>query len=167
MACRNTESLADHNAKNPDRPAAPFAIVNRSFTAPTHGSSTISDVRQIQGAVGDLPRCAVPEVNDAIAFYGGIVAAWTSSTTGMPIPPSKKGTDGLIAVPPPALAACWSALAFCAHSGNREIVRKVRLFAVGARSRPAARWLGGPGMALTMAYIGRLHRTRTKPAASR
>ncbi|AOF89737.1 nitronate monooxygenase family protein [Sinorhizobium sp. RAC02] len=92
-----TEGLAAHDAQNPDRPSAPFAvnqIVHRSNKRLEH----------------DLMRCvkykvpvvisslgAVPEVNAAIHSYGGIVLhdVINNRHANSAI---RKGADGLIAV---------------------------------------------------------------------
>ncbi len=92
-----TEGLADHNAKNPDRPAAPFAvnqIVHRSNTRLEH-DLTMCVKYKVPVVISSLG--AVPEVNDAIHSYGGIVLhdIINNRHANSAI---RKGADGLIAV---------------------------------------------------------------------
>jgi nitronate monooxygenase len=92
-----TEGLADHNAKNPDRPAAPFAvnqIVHRSNTRLEH-DLTMCVKYKVPVVISSLG--AVPEVNDAIHSYGGIVLhdIINNRHANSAI---NKGADGLIAV---------------------------------------------------------------------
>ncbi|WP_439632395.1 NAD(P)H-dependent flavin oxidoreductase, partial [Shinella sp.] len=68
-----TEGLAAHDAKNPDRPAAPFAvnqIVHRSNTRLEHDLMMCVKYK-VPVVISSLG--AVPEVNAAIHSYGGIV----------------------------------------------------------------------------------------------
>ncbi|MEQ8308926.1 MAG: nitronate monooxygenase family protein [Hoeflea sp.] len=92
-----TEELADHNAKNPDRPAAPFAvnqIVHRSNTRLEH-DLTMCVKYKVPVVISSLG--AVPEVNEAIHSYGGIVLhdIINNRHANSAI---RKGADGLIAV---------------------------------------------------------------------
>jgi nitronate monooxygenase len=92
-----TEGLADHNAKNPDRPAAPFAvnqIVHRSNTRLEH-DLTMCVKYKVPVVISSLG--AVPEVNEAIHSYGGIVLhdIINNRHANSAI---RKGADGLIAV---------------------------------------------------------------------
>ena len=68
-----TEGLADHNARNPDRPAAPFAvnqIVHKSNARLEH-DLTMCVKYKVPIVISSLG--AVPEVNAAVHSYGGIV----------------------------------------------------------------------------------------------
>ena len=92
-----TEDLAAHNARNPDRPAAPFAvnqIVHRSNTRLEH-DLTMCVKYKVPIVISSLG--AVPEVNDAIHSYGGIVLhdVINNRHANSAI---RKGADGLIAV---------------------------------------------------------------------
>ncbi|MEQ8737724.1 MAG: nitronate monooxygenase family protein [Hoeflea sp.] len=92
-----TEELADHNAKNTDRPAAPFAvnqIVHRSNTRLEH-DLTMCVKYKVPVVISSLG--AVPEVNEAIHSYGGIVLhdIINNRHANSAI---RKGADGLIAV---------------------------------------------------------------------
>ena len=92
-----TEGLADHDAKNPDRPSAPFAvnqIVHRSNKRLEHDLSMCVKYK-VPVVISSLG--AVPEVNDAIHSYGGIVLhdIINNRHANSAI---RKGADGLIAV---------------------------------------------------------------------
>ncbi|PWV99971.1 nitronate monooxygenase [Hoeflea marina] len=92
-----TEGLADHNAKNPDRPAAPFAvnqIVHRSNTRLEH-DLTMCVKYKVPIVISSLG--AVPEVNAAIHSYGGIVLHDIINNRHAHSA-INKGADGLIAV---------------------------------------------------------------------
>ncbi|MCX2698108.1 MULTISPECIES: NAD(P)H-dependent flavin oxidoreductase [Ochrobactrum] len=92
-----TENLAAHDAATPHRPAAPFAvnqIVHRSNKRLEHdiGLCVKYKVPIVISSLG-----AVPEVNDAIHSYGGIVLhdVINNRHANSAI---RKGADGLIAV---------------------------------------------------------------------
>lgn len=92
-----TESLAAHDAANPDRPAAPFAvnqIVHRSNKRLEHdlGLCVKYKVPIVISSLG-----AMPEVNAAIHSYGGIVLHDVINNRHANSAISK-GADGLIAV---------------------------------------------------------------------
>jgi nitronate monooxygenase len=92
-----TEELANHNAKNPDRPAAPFAvnqIVHRSNTRLQHDLQMCQKYK-VPIVISSLG--AVPEVNEAVHAYGGIVLhdIINNRHANSAI---RKGADGLIAV---------------------------------------------------------------------
>jgi nitronate monooxygenase len=92
-----TEGLADHDAKNPDRPSAPFAvnqIVHRSNKRLEH-DLTMCVKYKVPVVISSLG--AVPEVNDAIHSYGGIVLHDIINNRHAHSA-IKKGADGLIAV---------------------------------------------------------------------
>jgi nitronate monooxygenase len=92
-----TETLRDHDEKNPDSPAAPFAvnqIVHRSNKRLEH-DLTMCVKYKVPIVISSLG--AVPEVNDAIHSYGGIVLhdIINNRHANSAI---RKGADGLIAV---------------------------------------------------------------------
>jgi nitronate monooxygenase len=92
-----TETLASYNAKNPDRPAAPFAvnqIVHMSNKRLEH-DLTMCVKYKVPIVISSLG--AVPEVNSAIHSYGGIVLhdVINNRHANSAI---RKGADGLIAV---------------------------------------------------------------------
>ena len=92
-----TEDLAAHNAANPDRPAAPFAvnqIVHMSNKRLEHDLRMCVKYK-VPIVISSLG--AVPEVNQAIHSYGGIVLhdVINNRHANSAI---RKGADGLIAV---------------------------------------------------------------------
>jgi len=92
-----TEDLANYNAKNPDKPAAPFAvnqIVHMSNKRLEH-DLTMCVKYKVPIVISSLG--AVPEVNQAIHSYGGIVLhdVINNRHANSAI---RKGADGLIAV---------------------------------------------------------------------
>ena len=92
-----TEELRRYDEANPDRPAAPFAvnqIVHKSNTRLEHdlGMCVKYKVPIVISSLG-----AVPEVNDAIHSYGGIVLHDIISVRHAHSA-IRKGADGLIAV---------------------------------------------------------------------
>ena len=92
-----TEGLAAHNAANPDRPAAPFAvnqIVHRSNTRLEHDLMMCVKYK-VPVVISSLG--AVPEVNAAIHSYGGIVLHDVINNRHAHSA-INKGADGLIAV---------------------------------------------------------------------
>ncbi len=92
-----TEALDSHNAGNPDRPAAPYAvnqIVHRSNTRLEH-DLRMCEKYKVPIVISSLG--AVPEVNQAVHAYGGIVLhdIINNRHANSAI---RKGADGLIAV---------------------------------------------------------------------
>ncbi len=92
-----TEELAKHTAANPNRPAAPFAvnqIVHRSNTRLEHDLQ-MCEKYKVPIVISSLG--AVPEVNQAVHSYGGIVLhdIINNRHANSAI---RKGADGLIAV---------------------------------------------------------------------
>lgn len=92
-----TETLADHDAKHPDRPAAPFAvnqIVHKS-NARLEQDLMLCVKYKVPIVISSLG--AIPEVNAAIHSYGGIVLhdVINNRHANSAI---RKGADGLIAV---------------------------------------------------------------------
>lgn len=92
-----TEALAAHNAANPERPAAPYAvnlIVHRSNTR-LEQDVEICIRHNVPIIITSLG--ARPEINDAIHSYGGIVFHDIINLTHAR-KALEKGADGLIAV---------------------------------------------------------------------
>jgi len=92
-----TEALAAHNAANPERPAAPYAvnlIVHRSNTR-LEQDVEICIKHKVPIIITSLG--ARPEINDAIHSYGGIVFHDIINLTHAR-KALEKGADGLIAV---------------------------------------------------------------------
>jgi nitronate monooxygenase len=160
-----TEELADHNAKNPDRPAAPFAvnqIVHRSNKRLEH-DLTMCVKYKVPVVISSLG--AVPEVNDAIHSYGGIVLhdIINNRHANSAI---RKGADGLIAVAPApaAMPVRCRPLRWSRKSANGSTGR----CCFRARSPPAAPILAAQAMGADMAYIGSpfIATTRRAPSTS-
>ena len=89
--------LAEHDAKNPDRPAAPFAvnqIVHRSNTRLEHDVAACVE-HKVPLVITSLG--ARVEVNEAIHSYGGLVFHDVINTF-FSKKALEKGADGLIAV---------------------------------------------------------------------
>lgn len=92
-----TEGIAEHNALNPDRPAAPFAInqiVHKSNNRLEHDMELIVKYK-VPIVITSLG--ARTEINDATHSYGGIVLHDVINNTFAQKAISK-GADGLIAV---------------------------------------------------------------------
>jgi len=92
-----TETLADYNARHPDRPAAPFAInqiVHKSNERLEHDLELCVKYK-VPIIITSLG--ARPEVNEAVHSYGGIVLHDVISNTHAH-KAMEKGADGLIAV---------------------------------------------------------------------
>jgi len=146
-----TEALAAHDAANPGRPSAPFAV-----NQIVHGSN-----KRLQH---DLQMCvkykvpivisslgAVPEVNDAIHSYGGMVLhdVINNRHASSAI---RKGADGLIAV----------AAGAGGHAGTLSpfaLVQEIREWFDGPLLLSGAIATGGAvlaaqAMGADMAYIG-------------
>ncbi|WP_114390203.1 NAD(P)H-dependent flavin oxidoreductase [Notoacmeibacter marinus] len=94
---RITTELAEHDERHPDRPSAPFAvnqIVHKS------NDRLMADVQMCvkhKAPIVITSLGAVPEVNDAIHSYGGIVLHDVINTR-FAKKALEKGADGLIAV---------------------------------------------------------------------
>lgn len=146
-----TEELSRYNAANPTRPAAPFAvnqIVHRSNKRLEH-DLTMCVKYQVPIVISSLG--AVPEVNDAIHSYGGIVLhdIINNRHANSAI---RKGADGLIAV----------ATGAGGHAGTLSpfaLVQEIREWFDGPLLLSGAIATGGSilaaqAMGADMAYIG-------------
>jgi len=92
-----TETLADYNAKNPDQPAAPFAInqiVHRSNTRLEHDMALIEKYK-VPIVITSLG--AREDVNQAAHSYGGVVMHDVINNK-FAHKAIEKGADGLVAV---------------------------------------------------------------------
>ena len=146
-----TAALAAHDARHPERPAAPFAvnqIVHRSNDRLEHDLAVCAEFR-VPITITSLG--ARREVNDAIHAYGGIVLH-DIINNGFARKAIEKGADGLIAV----------AAGAGGHAGVQSpfaLVHEIREWFDGplalsgaianGRSIAAARMLGAD-----LAYIG-------------
>lgn len=146
-----TEELAAHNAKNPERPAAPFAvnqIVHNSNKRLEHDLMMCVKYK-VPIVISSLG--AVPEVNQAIQSYGGIVLhdIINNRHANSAI---RKGANGLIAV----------ATGAGGHAGRLSpfaLIQEIRewfdgpLLLSGAIANGGA-ILAAQAMGADMAYIG-------------
>jgi len=146
-----TEELAAHNAANPDRPAAPFAvnqIVHISNKRLEHdlGLCVKYKVPIVISSLG-----AVPEVNAAIHSYGGIVLhdVINNRHANSAI---RKGADGLIAVATGAGGHAGTLSPFALVQEIREWFDGPLLLA-GAIANGGS-ILAAQAMGADMAYIG-------------
>lgn len=92
-----TETLADYNAKNPDQPAAPFAInqiVHRSNTRLEHDMALIEKYK-VPIVITSLG--AREDINQAAHSYGGVVMHDVINNK-FAKKAIEKGADGLVAV---------------------------------------------------------------------
>jgi nitronate monooxygenase len=158
-----TEGLAAHDAKNPDRPAAPFAvnqIVHRSNKRLEHDLMMCVKYK-VPVVISSLG--AVPEVNAAIHSYGGIVLhdVINNRHASSAI---RKGADGLIAV----------AAGAGGHAGPLSpfaLVQEIREWFDGPLLLSGAIATGGAvlaaqAMGADMAYIGSPFIATTEARAS-
>jgi nitronate monooxygenase len=146
-----TEALADHDRRHPEQPAAPFAvnqIVHRSNRRLEHDLAMCVKYK-VPIVISSLG--AVPEVNDAIHSYGGIVLhdVINNRHASSAI---RKGADGLIAV----------AAGAGGHAGTLSpfaLVQEIREWFEGPLLLSGAIATGGAilaaeAMGADMAYIG-------------
>ena len=146
-----TEDLAAHNAANPDRPAAPFAvnqIVHMSNKRLEHDLMLCVKYK-VPIVISSLG--AVPEVNAAVHSYGGIVLhdIINNRHANSAI---RKGADGLIAV----------AAGAGGHAGTLSpfaLVQEIRAWFDGPLLLAGSIATGGAilaaeAMGADMAYIG-------------
>jgi nitronate monooxygenase len=146
-----TEGLAAHDASNPDRPAAPFAvnqIVHRSNKRLEHDLMMCVKYK-VPVVISSLG--AVPEVNAAIHSYGGIVLhdVINNRHAGSAI---RKGADGLIAVAAGAGGHAGTLSPFALIQEIREWFDGPLLLS-GAIANGGA-ILAAQAMGADMAYIG-------------
>lgn len=146
-----TEGLADHNAANPDKPAAPFAvnqIVHPSNKRLEHDLRMCVKYK-VPIVISSLG--AVPEVNAAIHSYGGIVLhdVINNRHANSAI---RKGADGLIAVAAGAGGHAGSLSPFALIQEIREWFDGPLLLSGSISTGDAV--LAAQAMGADMAYIG-------------
>nr|MDH4441914.1 nitronate monooxygenase family protein [Rhizobium sp.] len=146
-----TEELASHNAKNPDRPAAPFAvnqIVHMSNKRLEHDLMMCVKYK-VPVVISSLG--AVPEVNAAVHSYGGIVLhdVINNRHANSAI---RKGADGLIAVATGAGGHAGTLSPFALIQEIREWFDGPLLLAGAIANGGAV--LAAQAMGADMAYIG-------------
>lgn len=158
-----TEELATHDARNPDRPAAPFAvnqIVHKSNRRLEHDLMLCVKYK-VPIVISSLG--AVPEVNAAIHSYGGIVLhdVINNRHANSAI---RKGADGLIAV----------AAGAGGHAGTLSpfaLIQEIRTWFDGPLLLSGAISTGGAvlaaqAMGADMAYVGSAFIATTEARAS-
>ncbi len=146
-----TEGLADYNAKNPDKPAAPFAvnqIVHKSNARLEH-DLTMCVKYKVPIVISSLG--AVPEVNAAVHSYGGIVLH-DITTVRHAHSAINKGADGLIAVAAGAGGHAGPLSPFALVSEIREWFDGPLLLAGSISTGGGI--LAAQAMGADMAYIG-------------
>ncbi len=148
---RIQDALADHDAKHPDRPAAPFAvnqIVHRSNKRLDHDMEVCVD-HKVPLVITSLG--ARPEVNRAIQAHGGIVLHDVIDDR-FARKAIEKGADGLIAV----------ATGAGGHAGTLSpfaLIQEIRAWfdgplALSGSIATGAAVLAAQAMGADLAYIG-------------
>lgn len=146
-----TETLAKHDTENPDRPAAPFAvnqIVHMSNKRLEH-DLTMCVKYKVPIVITSLG--AVPEVNQAVHSYGGIVLhdVINNRHANSAI---RKGADGLIAVAAGAGGHAGALSPFALIQEIREWFDGPLLLSGAIANGGAV--LAAQAMGADMAYIG-------------
>ncbi|MGW9229832.1 NAD(P)H-dependent flavin oxidoreductase [Pseudorhizobium sp. NPDC055634] len=146
-----TEELAAHDAANPDRPAAPFAVNQIVHTSNKRLEHDLMMCVKYKVPIVISSLGAVPEVNAAVHSYGGIVLhdVINNRHANSAI---RKGADGLIAV----------ATGAGGHAGTLSpfaLVQEIREWFDGPLLLAGAIGTGGgilavEAMGADMAYIG-------------
>ena len=148
-----TEELSAHNARNPERPAAPFAVNQIVHTSNKRLEHDLMMCVKYKVPIVISSLGAVPEVNAAVHSYGGIVLhdVINNRHANSAI---RKGADGLIAV----------ATGAGGHAGTLSpfaLVQEIREWFDGPLLLAGAIGTGGgilaaQAMGADMAYIGSL-----------
>ena len=146
-----TETLAAHDAADPDRPAAPFAVNQIVHTSNKRLEHDLGMCVKYKVPIVITSLGAVPEVNQAVHSYGGIVLhdVINNRHASSAI---RKGADGLIAV----------AAGAGGHAGPLSpfaLVQEIRQWFDGPLLLSGAIATGGAvlaaeAMGADMAYIG-------------
>lgn len=146
-----TEELAAHDAANPDKPAAPFAVNQIVHTSNKRLEHDLMMCVKYKVPIVISSLGAVPEVNAAVHSYGGIVLhdVINNRHANSAI---RKGADGLIAV----------AAGAGGHAGTLSpfaLVQEIREWFDGPLLLAGAIGTGGgilaaQAMGADMAYIG-------------
>ncbi|WP_320201279.1 NAD(P)H-dependent flavin oxidoreductase [Agrobacterium sp. rho-13.3] len=146
-----TEDLAAHNAANPERPAAPFAVNQIVHTSNKRLEHDLGLCVKYKVPIVISSLGAVPEVNAAIHSYGGIVLhdIINNRHANSAI---RKGADGLIAVATGAGGHAGTLSPFALVQEIREWFDGPLLLA-GAIANGGA-ILAAQAMGADMAYIG-------------
>ncbi|KAA0699400.1 nitronate monooxygenase [Neorhizobium sp. P12A] len=146
-----TEELAAHNAANPDRPAAPFAVNQIVHTSNKRLEHDLGLCVKYKVPIVISSLGAVPEVNAAVHSYGGIVLhdVINNRHANSAI---RKGADGLIAVAAGAGGHAGTLSPFALVQEIREWFDGPLLLAGAIASGGAI--LAAQAMGADMAYIG-------------
>ncbi|POO56741.1 NAD(P)H-dependent flavin oxidoreductase [Agrobacterium rosae] len=158
-----TEDLAAHNAANPERPAAPFAVNQIVHTSNKRLEHDLGLCVKYKVPIVISSLGAVPEVNAAIHSYGGIVLhdVINNRHASSAI---RKGADGLIAVATGAGGHAGTLSPFALVQEIREWFDGPLLLA-GAIANGGA-ILAAQAMGADMAYIGSPFIATTEARAS-
>ncbi len=158
-----TENLANHNAANPESPAAPFAVNQIVHTSNKRLEHDLGLCVKYKVPIVISSLGAVPEVNAAIHSYGGIVLhdVINNRHAGSAI---RKGADGLIAVATGAGGHAGTLSPFALVQEIREWFDGPLLLA-GAIANGGA-ILAAQAMGADMAYIGSPFIATTEARAS-
>jgi len=148
---RITTELAEYNEKNPERPAAPFAvnqIVHRSNNRLEHD---VEACVKFKVPIVITSLGARPELNDAIHSYGGITLHDIINIK-FAHKALEKGADGLIAV-------CSGAGGHAGKLSPFALIQEIREFFDGPLALSGAMAHGGAiaaakAMGADLAYIG-------------
>ncbi|MBB4063891.1 NAD(P)H-dependent flavin oxidoreductase [Gellertiella hungarica] len=148
-----TEELARHDAAHPDRPAAPFAVNQIVHTSNRRLEHDLRLCVKYKVPIVISSLGAVPEVNDAVHSYGGIVLHDVINNRHAQSA-IRKGADGLIAV----------ATGAGGHAGTLSpfaLVQEIRQWFDGPLALAGAISTGGgilaaQAMGADLAYMGSL-----------
>ncbi|MGF0537450.1 NAD(P)H-dependent flavin oxidoreductase [Agrobacterium sp. ES01] len=146
-----TEDLAAHDAANPDRPAAPFAVNQIVHTSNKRLEHDLMMCVKYKVPIVISSLGAVPEVNAAVHSYGGIVLhdVINNRHANSAI---RKGADGLIAVATGAGGHAGTLSPFALVQEIREWFDGPLLLAGAIATGDAV--LAAQAMGADMAYIG-------------
>ena len=146
-----TTELAEHDARNPDRPSAPFAVNQIVHKTNDRLDHDVEACVKFKVPVVITSLGARVEVNDAIHSYGGIVLhdvidTWFAKKA------LEKGADGLIAV-------CSGAGGHAGQLSPFALIQEIRKFFDGPLALSGAIAHGGAvaasqAMGADFAYIG-------------
>ncbi|TCL75487.1 nitronate monooxygenase family protein [Rhizobium sp. BK251] len=146
-----TEDLAAHDAGNPERKAAPFAVNQIVHTSNKRLEHDLSLCVKYRVPIVISSLGAVPEVNDAVHSYGGIVLhdVINNRHANSAI---RKGADGLIAVAAGAGGHAGTLSPFALVQEIREWFDGPLLLAGAIATGGAI--LAAQAMGADMAYVG-------------
>ncbi len=146
-----TEELSSYKAANPDKPVAPFAVNQIVHTSNNRLEHDLSMCVKYKVPIVITSLGAVPEVNDAVHSYGGIVLhdIINNRHANSAI---RKGADGLIAVATGAGGHAGTLSPFALIQEIREWFDGPLLLSGSIANGGAV--LAAQAMGADMAYIG-------------